>query len=79
MAAKTHTVALTSLPEGITWITNYAFRGCSNLAKLTFKGIPEISSTVFSDCTNLTVINVPWSEGAVTYTLWEKQMRSSII
>jgi hypothetical protein len=38
---------------------------------LTFKGTPtSIDSTAFKNCTNLTTINVPWAQGAVSGSPW---------
>lgn len=56
---------------GYTSIRNYAFYNCANLTELTFEGTPAlIHQTAFSGCTNLTVINVPWSEGDVANAPW---------
>ena len=65
-------IALTSLPAGVTSIGQYAFFNCTGLKKVTFEGIPtgKISSYTFKGCTNLTVINVPWAEGAVQNAPW---------
>ena len=64
-------LALTTLPSGITNIGNYAFSSCSSLASLTFEGTPEhISYAAFIGCNNLTTINVPWAEGAVADAPW---------
>ena len=64
-------LALTTLPSGITNIGAFAFSGCSSLASLTFEGTPEyIDGTIFIGCNNLTTINVPWAEGAVANAPW---------
>ena len=64
-------VTLASLPEGVTSIGSNAFRSCTGLTTLTFKGTPtSIVSNTFSGCTNLTIINVPWAEGAVANAPW---------
>ena len=65
-------LALTSLPAGVTSIGYNAFQNCKGIKKLTFEGIPTgtISSSAFNGCTNLTVINVPWAEGAVQNAPW---------
>ena len=64
-------LALTSLPSGITSISNYAFGSCSSLVSLTFEGTPEhIGDGAFAGCDNLTTINVPWAEGAVANAPW---------
>lgn len=64
-------LALTSLPSGITNIGGYAFAGCSSLASLIFEGTPEsIADSAFAGCNNLTTINVPWAEGAIANAPW---------
>ena len=65
-------LALTSLPAGVTSIGHSAFQNCKGIKKVTFEGIPTgtISSSAFNGCTNLTVINVPWAEGAVPNAPW---------
>lgn len=65
-------LALTSLPAGVTSIGYNAFCSCKGIKKVTFEGIPTgtISSSAFNGCTNLTVINVPWAEGAVPNAPW---------
>ena len=61
-----------SIPAGVTSIGQYAFFNCTGLKKVTFDGIPtgKLSSYTFKGCTNLTVINVPWAEGAVQNAPW---------
>ena len=64
-------LALTSLPDGITSIGNNAFLVCTGLTSLTFMGTPSsIGSNTFANCVNLTTINVPWAEGAVANAPW---------
>ena len=65
-------LAITSLPAGVTSIGHSAFQNCKGIKKVTFEGIPTgtISSSAFTGCTNLTVINVPWAEGAVPNAPW---------
>ena len=65
-------IALTSIPAGVTSIGYCAFQNCKGIKKLTFDGIPTgtISASAFIGCTNLTVINVPWAEGAVPNAPW---------
>ena len=47
-------LALTSLPSGITSIGNYAFVSCSNLALTSLpSGITSIGDGAFYDCTSL--------------------------
>lgn len=69
-AGCTH-LKLTELPTGITTIRGSAFRNCTGLTELTFKGTPSrIDADAFLYCTNLTTINVPWAEGAVANAPW---------
>ena len=64
-------LALTTLPSGITNIGSYAFAGCASLVSLTFEGTPGIiAADAFEGCNNLTTINVPWAEGAVANAPW---------
>ena len=65
-------LAITSLPAGVTSIGHSAFQNCKGIKKVTFEGIPTgmISPSAFTGCTNLTVINVPWAEGAVPNAPW---------
>ena len=62
---------LTHLPSGITTILGQAFYNCLTLTSITFKGIPTtINTSCFTGCKNLTIINVPWAEGAVSGAPW---------
>lgn len=48
-----------------------AFSEESTVTTITFKGTPDtIDSTSFANCSNLTVINVPWAEGEVANAPW---------
>lgn len=60
-------------------ISEYAFSDCTGLTTVTFKGTPtkigsysynDTYTGIFEGCTNLTTINVPWSEGEVPYAPW---------
>ena len=69
--ASCTSLALTTLPSGITNISNYAFAICTSLTSVTFEGTPEsIGNNAFAYCNNLTTINVPWAEGAVANAPW---------
>lgn len=47
---------------GITYISSYAFAGCTSLWKITIpSNVTEIQSCAFEDCTNLSNINMPES------------------
>lgn len=68
-------LALTSLPSNLTYIGKSAFVNCSRLRAITFTNNAEnpgitIESNAFQNCTNLTTINVPWSEGGVANAPW---------
>ena len=64
-------LALTSLPEGITSIGDYAFADCINLTSISLPGsITNINQNAFYNCTNLTTINVPWAENEVANAPW---------
>ena len=65
-------LALTSLPSGITKIGGNAFQNCTGLTSITFQGKPKsISSDAFNGCKNLKTINVPWARGAVSGAPWD--------
>lgn len=62
-----------TIPASVVGIWSYAFGYCTGLTKITFKGKAEniyISSNVFTGCTNLLTINVPWGEGEVRNAPW---------
>ena len=61
-----------TIPENIYQILDYAFADCSRLQTVIFEGKPTnvLSSTAFSNCTNLTDIYVPWSNGEVAGAPW---------
>ena len=62
---------LFELPSGLIDIKNYAFGFCTGLKSITFKSTPtSIASSVFTNCTNLLTINVPWAEGEVANAPW---------
>lgn len=59
------------IPYFIYNVEPQAFYSCHELTKVTFKGTPAfVNSDVFKDCPNLTIINVPWSEGEVGVAPW---------
>lgn len=55
-------VAITEIPSSVVVIESGAFSYCTGLKTITFKGNPLIYPGAFTGCTDLTVINVPWSE-----------------
>ena len=65
------------IPENVYKIDDFAFEMCKKLTSVTFEGkqILEnsnglLSASAFNSCTNLTTINVPWAEGAVSGAPW---------
>lgn len=62
---------ISAIPAQITSIEAFAFNGCTGLTQITFKGTPAtIHANAFKNCSNLTVINVPWAEGEVANAPW---------
>lgn len=48
------------IPDSVSEIGNYAFRGCSSLADIDIPdGVTEIGSYAFSGCSSLTAIDIP--------------------
>ena len=59
------------VPENVKSIGTIAFKNCTALAKVRFEGTPtSIASDVFTGCSALTDIYVPWAEGAVANAPW---------
>jgi hypothetical protein len=49
-----------SIPDGVTGIGNYAFRGCGNLAGINIPdGVTSIGDYAFSECGNLAGVKIP--------------------
>ena len=60
-----------TIPSGIKNLMEYTFGWCNTLSQVTFKGKPDvISANAFFNCSELTTINVPWSQGAVANAPW---------
>lgn len=61
-----------AIPNSVTNIGSYAFGYCTNLNSVIFKSKPSgtIDKNTFRNCTNLTDIKVPWSQGAVANAPW---------
>ena len=61
-----------TIPNSVTTIGSYAFGYCTNLNSVIFKSKPSgtIDKNTFRNCTNLTDIKVPWSQGAVANAPW---------
>ena len=58
------------IPASVQTIGSEAFRN-GHLTELTFEGTPQsIAANAFFGCSQLTKINVPWSEGAVANAPW---------
>ena len=68
--ANCSTLALTTHPARLQIIKDYAFSVCSGLTSITFEGTPRSIGSCFGNCSNLTTINVPWAEGAVSGAPW---------
>ena len=52
----------TVIPESVTSIGDYAFRGCSSLTAINIpESVTSIGKSAFSDCENLTAITLPES------------------
>ena len=48
------------IPEGVTSISDYAFRGCSNLTSITIpNSVTSIGNEAFASCSSLTNITIP--------------------
>lgn len=59
------------IPAKVSTIDDWAFRNCTELTTVTFKGVPDsVADGVFDNCKNLTTINVPWAEGEVANAPW---------
>lgn len=55
---------------GVKYIDPQAFNYCTGLTSVTFQGTPTTILNCFVGCSNLTTINVPWSQGAVANAPW---------
>ena len=56
------------IPDGITKINNYAFRGCENLKSITIpNSVTEIGALSFCDCLGLSYIVIPNSVKIIDY------------
>lgn len=61
----------TKIPPNVETIGKNAFYSNTGLSEITFEGTPtSIASTAFASCSNITTINVPWSEGTVANAPW---------
>ena len=69
--SKIGSATFTEIPAGVTTLDLRCFEGNGGLTSITFKGKPNsINSYAFSTCSNITVINCPWAEGAVANAPW---------
>ena len=58
--SKLSSIKSVSLPDGLTSIGNYAFRGCTGLASITIPdSVTSIGNYAFRGCTGITSITVP--------------------
>ena len=63
-------ISISEIPGNVDSIGHQAFRSIASTS-ITFLGTPTtINSNAFTDCTNLTTIRVPWSEGDVAGAPW---------
>ena len=60
------------IPASVTTLNSYAFQNCTGLRCVLFHARPSsiISSSIFSNCSGITDIYVPWAEGTVSYAPW---------
>lgn len=64
-------IPLTEIPAKVKTIQAQAFANNYAITELTFKGTPTtIANNVFSGCSTITKINVPWASGAVSGAPW---------
>lgn len=63
-------IPFTKIPKNVKTINANAFSSNYALTTLTFEGTPTSIGTAFQNCNNLTTINVPWAEGAVSGAPW---------
>ena len=60
-----------TIPSSIISIGSFAFQNCNNLASVTIiNNAMSFGMSPFSGCSKLKIINVPWSEGAVSGAPW---------
>ena len=56
------------IPDGVSSIGNYAFRGCSNLTSITIPdSVTSIGNYAFSSCSSLTSVTIPGSVTSMDY------------
>lgn len=53
------------LPPRLRVVGFQAFMGCTGITEVVFQSKPNLGNAIFSNCTNLTDIYVPWAEGEV--------------
>ena len=57
----------TIIPEGVTWIYEFAFSGCSDLKSITIpESVTSIGYSIFSGCSSLTSIMIPKGVTSIT-------------
>ena len=66
-----NSLQIETIPASVVTIENRAFANCSKLQSITFLGTPEsIDANTFVSCSNLTVLRVPWAQGAIAGAPW---------
>ena len=66
-----NSLQIETIPASVITIENRAFANCSKLQSITFLGTPEsIDANTFVGCSNLTVLRVPWAQGAIAGAPW---------
>ena len=68
------------IPEDVTSIGDYAFRGCTGLTSVTIpNGVTSIGDSVFEDCTDLTSVTIPNSVTSIgVYAFYNCKSLTSI-
>ena len=72
-------LALTSLPSGLTTISSSAFNGCTRLALTTLpSGLTSINGSAFGGCTNLALTSLPSGVTSISTTTFQNCTRLAL-
>ena len=72
-------LALTSLPSGLTTISSSAFNGCTRLALTSLpSGLTEINGSAFSGCTNLALTSLPSGVTSISTSAFQSCTRLAL-